>query len=131
MKKIWILFPLLWLIGSNCKKEQALGSTCFHGKVILSSCCTGSTFIALDGSQSIGRPMKYNDTLRFNVIQIPGYHPLGDAYLIVRPYNAATDQNLFPPIECYCLVAIGLNAPIYVPVTYSQTACVYDVPLPL
>ncbi|HCW06689.1 MAG TPA: hypothetical protein DGG95_04905 [Cytophagales bacterium] len=97
---------------------------CYHGTVIMSSCCTGSTFISLDSSIPIGKQMKWGEKEYANVIQVPNYlNVTGDIYLTLRPFDRDKDQSLFPPIQCYCFVVVGMDVPIYVATSYSSQPC--------
>ena len=106
---------------SACEYKD-LETQCYHGKFIMSSCCTGSSFIQLDSKFPIGKTMKESGKEYQNVIQVPGYLNDGDIYLKLRPFNPDKDYGLFP-IHCYCLIAVGLDVPVFVATAYSYTGC--------
>jgi hypothetical protein len=127
-ERVWIIMKkaviVLFCIGvtvTGCEYNNV--SNCCHGRVIMTSCCTGSTFISLDSSAPIGKNTKLNGQDYSNVIQVPGYLSAGNIYLNLRKFDPDKDSNLFPPMRCYCLIAVGAEAPIFVTTAVSNTAC--------
>ena len=120
MKKIVILLICVGLTIFSCEYNNV--ANCYHGKVIMTSCCTGSTFISLDSSAPIGKNTKLNGQNYSNVIQVPGYLNDGDVYMNLRKYNPDKDANLFP-IHCYCLIVIGMDVPVFVATAISYSSC--------
>ena len=121
MKKIagiWIIC----LLASGCAYNDVKPG-CYHGKVILSSCCTGSTFINLESIWPVGKATELNGQEYPNVIQVPGYLNNGDVYLNLRKFDPDKDNNLFPNPHCYCLITIGMDVPIMVATALSYTSC--------
>ena len=113
---------LLALAASSCENKD-IGTNCVRGKVIMSSCCTGTTFINLESWRQLGKKTVINGQSYNNVIQVPNYYNSGDIYLDLRSYVASKDSELFPSTRCYCLVAIGLDVPIYVATAFSYSGC--------
>jgi len=126
MKKIiiGILISCLFVIGCN---YHDLKAKCYHGKIIMSSCCTGSTFIELISSPQIGKKTTLNGQEYQNAIQVPGYinngGNNGDIYLNLRAYDPDKDHNIYPMPLCYCLVAVGMDVPVFVATAYSYSTC--------
>ena len=120
MKKIVILLICVGLTIFGCEYNNV--ATCYHGKVIMTSCCTGSTFISIDSSTPIGKNTKLNGQDYSNVIQVPGYLNDGDVYMNLRKFDPDKDSNLFP-IHCYCLIAIGMDVPVFVATAVSYSSC--------
>jgi len=85
----------------------------------MTSCCTGTTFINMDSFIPFGKKANLNGQEYPNVIQVPGYLNQTDVYIKLRPFDSNKDSNLFPPALCYCLIAEGMNVPIYVIVSSS------------
>lgn len=121
MKRILIYILVLGLGVSACEYKD-MPIQCLQGKVIMSSCCTGSTFIDLDSSVPIGKPTQINGTNYRNVIQVPGSINNGNVYLSLRQFDPKNDQSLFP-IHCMCFIAIGTEVPVWVATNYSYTSC--------
>ena len=120
MKKIIILISGgLFVFG--CENND-IGTPCYHGQVIMSSCCTGSTFISIKSPFPIGKDTNLNGKNYSNVIQVPDYLTGTDVYLNLRKYDPEKDASLFP-IHCYCLVAVGMDVPIFVARSVSNTSC--------
>ncbi|MBS1506541.1 MAG: hypothetical protein JSS79_07845 [Bacteroidetes bacterium] len=113
---------LLFIITASCEYNNR-GIECYHGTVIMSSCCTGSSFIDIDSTVPLGKKTTLNGKEYANVIQVPGYLSNGTIYINLRPYDPSKDQGLFPPIQCYCLVAIGMDVPIFVNTGFSYSSC--------
>ena len=105
----------------SCQNNDS-GTLCYHGKVIMSSCCTGSTFISIKGPFRIGKDTNLNGQEYSNVIQVPDYLANGDVYLNLRKFDPDKDASLFP-IHCYCLIAVGMDVPVYVATAVSTTSC--------
>jgi hypothetical protein len=122
MKRSLILILVLGALASGCEYNN-LEIACYKGHVIMSSCCTGSSFIDIGSKIPIGKTTSINGKNYSNVIQVPGYLNDGEIYLKLRKFDSSRDQNLFPPIYCYCLIAIGLDVPIYVATSYSYVSC--------
>src|SRR5882672_10598249 len=101
MKKIVLHLVLVGLAISSCEYNNL--SNCYHGKVIMTSCCSGSTFITLDSSTPVGKDTKLNGQDYANVIQVPGYLNAGEIYLNLRKFDPEKDSHLFP-IPCLCLI---------------------------
>ncbi|MGC4023506.1 MAG: hypothetical protein QM734_16930 [Cyclobacteriaceae bacterium] len=123
MNKI-IVALLIIFVAADCSHENS--NKCYQGTIIMSSCCTGSTFINLNTSWPLGVKTKINGTEYQNVIQVPGYldkENTNTIYLSLRPFDRDHDQNLYPPIQCYCLMAIGLDVPVFVATAHSYTSC--------
>ena len=114
---------LLVCVGLTMSCEYNNTSNCYHGKVIMTSCCTGSTFISLDSSTPIGKDTQFNGQEYSNVIQVPGYLSLKDEYLNLREFDREKDSHLFPPVLCYCLITVGADVPIFVATASSNSAC--------
>src|SRR5437879_11828091 len=108
MNKIVFGIVIASAIVISCEYKD-ISPPCYHGKVIMSSCCTGSTFISMDSSTPIGKDTKLNGQDYSNVIQVPGYlsNSDGSIYMNLRKFNPDKDYHLFP-IHCYCLVAVGM-----------------------
>ena len=120
MRKTAILVYCVGLAFTGCEYNNI--SNCYHGKVIMTSCCTGSTFISLDSSTPIGKNTKLNGGDYSNVIQVPGYLESKDIYLNLRDFNPDKDSNLFP-IHCYCLITVGMDVPVFVATAVSYSSC--------
>ena len=84
---------------SGCEYNNL--ANCYHGKVIMTSCCTGSTFISLDLSTPIGKNTKLNGQDYANVIQVPGYLNQAEVYMNLRKFDSSKDSNLFPPYPAF------------------------------
>jgi hypothetical protein len=123
--KSFLFFALLIsIIGCEYKNLEPNKGNCYHGSVIMSSCCTGSTFISLDSTFPIGKLMTWGGNEYQNVIQVPNYlNVSGDIYLTLRDFNPDKDQSLYPPIQCYCFVVVGMDVPVYVATSYSSHPC--------
>jgi hypothetical protein len=121
MKKTFLFIIGLWMVASSCE-YNSLKTMCYHGKFIMSSCCTGSSFIQLNSKFPIGKTLKYDDHEYTNVIQVPGYLNAGDVYLNLRPFNQEKDSGLFP-IHCYCFIAVGVDVPMFVATSFSYSGC--------
>ena len=121
MKKQLLAIALIWLTISSC--DFGDGRKCYHGSVIMSSCCTGTSFIELDTKTPLGKPASLNGQQYRNVIQVPGYLDEGEIYLNLRRFDPDNDQSLYPTPICYCLVAEGMNVPLWVETAYSESAC--------
>jgi len=120
MSKIAIL---LICVGLAMRCEYDNIAKCYHGKVIMTSCCTGSTFISLDLSTPIGKNTKLNGQDYSNVIQVPGYLNQGDVYLSLREFDSSKDSGLFPPIRCLCLIVVGMDVPVFAVTALSYSSC--------
>jgi hypothetical protein len=116
-----IVIPLC-CIGLTIGCEYNNISNCYHGKVIVTNCCSGTTFIGLDSSTPIGKSTKLNGQDYSNVIQVPGYLSAGEIYIHLRTFDPAKDSNLFP-IQCFCLIAVGIEAPVFVAIGISHSSC--------
>ena len=121
MNKV-LLTVAIALIFSSCDHETN-SFKCFHGYVIMSSCCSGTTFIELDGITPIGKATTLNGQDYKNVIQVPGYLTGGEIYLNLREYNEKGDESTIPQPHCYCLISVGMNVPMWVQTNYSNSAC--------
>jgi len=119
MRKTVIL--LFWVLASGCEYNNL--QNCYHGKVIMTSCCSGSTFITLDSSTPIGINTKLNGQEYSNVIQVPCYLDQSVVYMNLRNYDPEKDSHLFAPIRCYCLIAVGTDVPVFVTVAVSYSSC--------
>jgi hypothetical protein len=114
------IFALCLLI--SCEYRDT-GIKCYHGKVILSSCCSGSTFINLDTTLPLGKKTAINGQDYDNMIQLPGdYLANEDIYMNLRTFDPNKDYALFPP-HCYCLIAIGSDVPLFVATAFSYSSC--------
>ena len=82
MRKIVILAFCVGLAFTSCEYNNL--ANCYHGTVITSICCTGSTFISLDSSTPIGKTTKFYGKDYLNVIQVPGYLNQGEVYMNLR-----------------------------------------------
>jgi hypothetical protein len=120
MRKIITVVFCVGLLAVSCKYNNL--ANCYHGKVIMGSCCTGSSFISLDSSIPIGKSTSLNGQDYMNVIQVPGYLTKGEVYLNLRDFNPDKDFKLFP-INCYCLVAVGMDVPVFVATGVSYSSC--------
>ncbi len=122
MSKISIL---LICVGLAISCEYNNTSNCYHGKVIMTSCCSGSTFITLDSSTPIGINTKLNGQEYSNVIQVPGYLNQNQSvvYMNLRKYDPGKDSHLFAPRPCYCLIAVGTDVPLFVATALSYSSC--------
>jgi hypothetical protein len=120
MKRNTIILLFLALVVGACSYDN-IRVSCYHGKVIGTSCCTGTSFIALDAITPIGKPMVWGGVQYQNVVQVPGFLNSGNVYLDLRAFEQS-DGNLLS-IYCYCLVAEGQNVPLWVATRYSYTAC--------
>jgi hypothetical protein len=126
MKKV-IGAILIILTVSSCDPGY---DKCFHGKFIMSSCCSGSTFIELDTTFPIGKATKLNGKDYKNVIQVPGYltgEAGEDIYLNLREYDQQKDSSLFPGAYCYCLIGVGMDVPIWIQTGYAKNSCPLEV----
>jgi len=82
MRKIITLVLCIGLAFTSCEYHNL--ANCYHGKVIITSCCSGSTFINLDSSTPIGKKNKLNGQDYSNVIQVPGFLNQGEVYMNLR-----------------------------------------------
>lgn len=121
MKKILLAVAISVLVSSCDRDKNSL--KCYHGTVIMSSCCSGSTFIELDLSTPIGKATTLNGKDYKNVIQVPGFLSGTEVYLNLREFIQPDDDSLFAPIRCYCLISEGMDVPIWVQTDYSNTSC--------
>ena len=121
MKKFIIL--IAGLFAFSCENKD-ISPPCYqyHGKIIMTSCCTGSTFISIKSPQPIGKNTTLNGEDYLNVIQVPDYLTGTDIYLNLRKYDPDKDGSLFP-IHCMCFIAVGMDVPIYVATAISTTSC--------
>ena len=122
MRKIKAVVLFICLFGASCEYHD-LGLKCYKGKIIMSTCCTGSTFINIESPWQIGIKTKLNGQEYGNVIQVPGYIKDIDIYMNLRTFNRDRDYNLFPPISCYCLIVEGMDVPLFVATAYSDASC--------
>jgi hypothetical protein len=120
MKKVVPLLFSVALTFVGCTYHNI--SRCYHGKVVMTSCCTGSTFISVDGSTPIGKDTQLNGQDYSNVIQVPGYLNNGEVHMHLRDFDPTSDGSLFP-IHCYCLIAIGMDVPVFVATAISYSSC--------
>ena len=121
MKKIAILLICVSLTIGACENNNL--AICYHGKVIMSSCCTGSTFVNIESSIPIGKNTNLNGQEYSNVIQVPGYLNNGDVYLNLRKFDPDKDSYDIFPIHCYCLIAVGMDVPVFVATAFSTNSC--------
>src|SRR5258706_257402 len=124
MKKI-IILAIVGLFTFSCENKD-ISPACYHGKIIMSSCCTGSTFISIKSPVPIGKNTNLNGQEYANVIQVPGYltgSAGGDVFLNLRKFDPDKDYILYPPIICECFVAVGMDVPVYVATSVSTTSC--------
>jgi hypothetical protein len=119
-KIIVIVFLISLTVGCESNHHD---TECVHGTVIMSSCCTGSSFINLETILQLGIKTTLNGKEYANVIQVPGYLTTGNIYLNLRQYDPTKDAGLFPPISCYCLIAVGADVPIFVATGHSYSSC--------
>jgi len=127
MKKIVAETVIICLFITGCEYNNiSPNQRCYLGKIILSSCCTGSTFIDLESAASIGKATELNGQQYANVIQVPGYLGSGDVYMNLREFNPDRDYNLFPNPHCYCPVAVGMDVPVMVATAVSHSSCPND-----
>jgi hypothetical protein len=122
MSKISFGIFICFLLATGCSYND-LSPKCYHGEVIMNSCCTSSSFINIDSSFPWGKKTTLNGKEYQNVIQVPGFLNAGNVYLNLRDFNRDKDYNLFPPIRCYCLVVIGMDVPTYVATAVSYSSC--------
>src|SRR5258705_10327636 len=120
MRKI-VMLSFCALAISGCEYNNL--ANCYHGKVIMTSCCTGSTFISLDLSTPIGKNTKLNGQDYANVIQVPGYLNQAEVYMNLRKFDSSKDSKLFPPVPCLCLIAVGMDVPLFVDTALSYSSC--------
>lgn len=125
MKKIFQALAICLLFSSCHSDKDSL--KCYHGTIIMTSCCSGSTFIELDLSTPIGKATNLNGKDYKNVIQVPGYLSGSEVYLNLREFVQPEDNLLFPPQYCYCLIVEGMDVPIWVQTDYSNTSCAVNV----
>lgn len=97
--------------------------TCYHGKIIMTNCCAGTTYISLDSGPTIGTSRNLNGQEYSNVIEVPGYLTENAAYMNLRGYNPEKDAHLLPPVRCQCLVAEGMDVPTFVVTAASSSSC--------
>ena len=125
MRKIITLVLCIGLAFTSCEYHNL--ANCYHGKVIITSCCSGSTFINLDSSTPIGKKNKLNGQDYSNVIQVPGFLNQSEVYLNLRGFDSDKDFNLFPPKQSYCLgdclIAVGTDVPFFVATAVSYSSC--------
>ena|SRR5258705_12869422 len=121
MKKIIVPLLCIGLTVTQCEYNNV--SICYHGKVIMSSCCTGSTFININSRFVVGKKTTLNGQDYPNVIQVPGYLNQGDVYMNLRIFNPDKDFNLFPPIRCLCLIVVVEDVPVFVATAISYASC--------
>ena len=120
MKKI-ITIVVVGLLALGCENKD-ISPPCYYGKIIMSSCCTGSTFISIKSPLPIGKNTILNGKEYSNVIQVPDYLTGTDIYLTLRKYDPDKDSSLFP-IHCMCFIAVGADVPVYVATATSTTSC--------
>jgi hypothetical protein len=120
MKKIIIIIAIS-LFAFSCEHHD-LSTSCYHGKVIMSSCCSGSTFISIETPIRIGKDTKLIGQNYSNVIQVPGYLTGPNIYLNLRKYDSQKDVSLFL-VHCYCLISEVMDVPIFVATSFSTTEC--------
>jgi len=120
MRKTVILLSCIVLAFTGCEYNNL--ANCYQGTVITSNCCTGSTFISLNSSAPIGKTTKFYGKDYPNVIQVPGYLNEGNVFMNLREFDRDKDSNLFP-IHCYCLVAVGIDVPVFVALAVSYSSC--------
>ena len=83
--QLFVILALgLIIFGCDCEHSD---STCYHGTVIMSSCCTGTTFIELDAATPIGKSTQLMGQEFKNVIQVPGYLDEGEIFLNLRAFR--------------------------------------------
>ncbi|MBS1682505.1 MAG: hypothetical protein JST48_12400 [Bacteroidetes bacterium] len=119
------------LLAVSCKYDDISPySICLKGEIVLSTCCTGTTFINLETSIQLGKKITWANHEYQNMIQVPGYlgnptiNTIGkEVYLNLRAIDMKHDQNLFPTEICFCLIPIALDVPVYVAVNYSYGSC--------
>ena len=121
MRKITVPLLCIGLTLAGCEYNNI--SNCYYGNIIMTSCCTGSTFISLDSSTPIGKDTQLNGQQYSNVIQVPGYLNNGDVYINLRKYDPEKDAHLFPPVLCLCLIAVGTEVPVFVAAAVSYSSC--------
>jgi len=122
MKKIVAGTWIICLLASGCEYKD-VGPDCYHGKVIFSSCCSGTTLVSLESALPIGRAIQVNGQEYPNTIQLPGYLNAGDVYLNLRQFDPDKDNNLFPNPRCYCLIPVDWDVPLMVATALSHTSC--------
>jgi len=122
MNKI-ICFTIISVFAFSCENKD-IDSPCYqyHGKIIMTSCCTGSTFITITSPQQIGKNTNLNGQDYLNVIQVPDYLTGTDIYLNLRTYDPDKDGSLFP-FHCMCFIAVGMDVPVFVATGISSTTC--------
>lgn len=120
MNKMFARIVIACALAWACEYKDT--NPCYRGRVVWSSCCTGSTFISIQSFAAIGKDITINGQSYSNVIQLPGYITGPDVYLNLRKYDPQKDISLFP-IHCYCLIAAGMEAPLYVATAVSTTSC--------
>jgi len=121
MKKV-ISIVIGGLFSFSCGYKDLSPCYQYHGKIIMTSCCTGSTFISIKSSEQIGRKTNLNGQDYSNVIQVPDYIMGTNIYLNLRKYNPDKDSALFPA-HCYCLIAVGADVPLFVATAVSTITC--------
>lgn len=122
MKQKLFAISLLWLTISCCDSIDT-EIKCYHGSVIMFSCCSGTSFIELDASTPIGKATTLNGQDFKNVIQVPGYLDEGEIYMNLRAFNQNDDQSLFPFPPCGCPISIEMDVPMWVQTGYSTSVC--------
>ena len=122
MKKQLFAFIIMWLTASCCDRIDP-ETACYHGIVIMSSCCSGTSFIELDATTPIGKSTNLMGQDFKNVIQVPGYLNNGEIFLNLRAFRQDEDQSLFPSPHCYCLISEGMDVPMWVQTAFSASSC--------
>jgi hypothetical protein len=121
MKKI-ILFIAVGLFTLRCENKDISPCYQYQGKIIMTSCCTGSTFINIESSEHIGKTTTLNGQEYSNVIQVPDYMTGNNIYLNLRKFDSQKDDSLYP-IHCMCFIAEFQDVPVFVATAISTTSC--------
>jgi hypothetical protein len=112
-----LVLAFLLSVATGCSDPD---SECITGEIIGSSCCTGTSFVSLDGP-FIGKPGKFGSEDYENGIQIVGTFQPGKVYLKLRPFDEKTDTV---GAICYCLVAESwADTPVFVAESVSSDGC--------
>ena len=118
MRTCIVLLVALFAVSCSCSDNQ----TCLKGKAVISSCCTGTTVVALTSSEQLGDTVSVNGVQYYNAIQITGEFPKDEMiYFKARAFDTKKDEL---GVVCYCLVAEPwVELPIYIITDRYNESC--------